>query len=186
MATTTLMSFAEFEHLDVGADNIELLNGELIRVPPADCDHNEGAEELASEIRLAMRSLGGFSGIKAHHEMGYLMTRDPHTWLQPDASVTHPNQPKERNPDPEAVVAKYYVGAPLIAIEMISGSERPRRLLAKVESYLDHGSAEGWTLYRVERRALVYRKGSAPRVETESFHTDLLPGVKIPFEKFFL
>ena len=186
MATTTLMSFAEFEHLDAGADKIELLKGELIRVPPADCDHNEGAEELAAEIRAAMRALGNFPGIKAHHEMGYLLARDPHTWLQPDASVTHPNQPKEKNPDPDAAVGKYYVGAPLIAIEMISDSERRRRLLAKVETYLNCGSVEVWTLYRTERRAVVYRKNAAPRVETQSFHSDILPGIDIPFEKFFL
>ena len=30
MATTTLMSFAEFELLDAGADDVELLRGELI------------------------------------------------------------------------------------------------------------------------------------------------------------
>jgi hypothetical protein len=32
----------------------------------------------------------------------------------------------------------------------------------------------------------VYRKDAAPRVETEAFRTDLLPGIEIPFDKFLL
>ena len=37
--TTTLMSFAEFERIEQGADQIELLKGELIRVPPPQRPH---------------------------------------------------------------------------------------------------------------------------------------------------
>ena len=186
MATTTLMSFADFERLDAGADKIELLRGELIRVPPADCEHNEGSDVLMLELNIAFRQNKAFSGMMAHREMGYRLTRDPDTWLQPDVSIRYPDQTKEKNPDPKAALANYYVGAPLLAVEMVSGSERPRRLLAKVETYLDYGSAEVWTLYRAERRALVYRKDAAPRLETEAFRTDLLPGIEIPFDKFLL
>ena len=41
MGTTTLMSFAEFELLDAGADDVELLRGELIRTPPPPRRHME-------------------------------------------------------------------------------------------------------------------------------------------------
>jgi Uma2 family endonuclease len=56
MATTTLMSFAEFECLEQGADHIELLKGALIRVPPAKLRHNRIAERI---FQLLEGALGG-------------------------------------------------------------------------------------------------------------------------------
>ena len=79
MATTTLMSFAEFEHLDAGADHIELLKGELIRVPPAKREHNETAERLFLGLHAALErlrlSLPGRTFGKVHYEMGYCLGR---------------------------------------------------------------------------------------------------------------
>src|SRR5450759_707062 len=109
MGTTTLMSFAEFELLDWGADDVELLRGELIRLPPAQRKHMEICERLFELLKDALerwKRANSEAGIgKLHIEMGYLISSDPRSWLQPDLSLTHPNQAGER----------YYEGAPLVA-----------------------------------------------------------------------
>src|SRR5450759_1652215 len=54
MGTTTLMSFAEFELLDAGADDVELLRGELIRMPPPPRRHMEICERLFELLKAAL------------------------------------------------------------------------------------------------------------------------------------
>jgi Uma2 family endonuclease len=85
--TTALMSFAEFERVDQGADHIELLRGELIRVPPPQRPHIETSEELydilKAAVELVRKTQPGVKLGKVHIEMGYLLTGDPRSWLQP-------------------------------------------------------------------------------------------------------
>jgi Uma2 family endonuclease len=57
MATTTLMSFAEFERLDAGPNTIELLKGELIRIPPAEDEHMNICERLYDLLKAAVERL---------------------------------------------------------------------------------------------------------------------------------
>src|ERR1035441_9653173 len=178
MGTTTLMSFAEFELLDAGADDVELLRGELIRLPPPQRKHTEICERLFELLKAALarwKHANSAAKIgKMHIEMGYLISTDPRSWLQPDVSLTHPDQPGER----------YYEGAPLIAFEVVSENDTATRLDKKVADYLAHGAAEVWVIYPELRHAWVYR-GAAPAAtrETEAIRSDLLPGVEIPLDE---
>jgi Uma2 family endonuclease len=160
----TLAEFKQVEH----EGRMELLGGQLITYHVNGIQYAESSSELTLLLRLA--------GAKAHAHMGYLLNRTPPIWLGPSVSIPHSNQGR----------GLYYEGAPLIAFEVIVTNEHRIHLNSKVEAYLEHGSSEVWTLHHQDRRALVYRKDSAPRVETEAFHTDLLPGIAIPFEKFLL
>jgi len=176
MATTTLMSFADFERLDGGAGKIELLKGELIRMPPAQNDHMDVCERLFEYLKAAVEQLRqtqpeGRVG-RVHMERGYRLAGDPPSWLQPDVSLTHPNQPIDR----------YYLGAPLIAFEVVSEFDTAPALDAKVSEYLANGSAEVWLIYPGKRRAWVYDGTGIARQETKSIHTALLPGVDIPLD----
>ena len=92
---------------------------------------------------------------------------DPGSWLKPDVSLTHPDQRIDR----------FYIGAPLIAFEVV---ERAVRLNEKVLAYLANGAAEVWLIYPDQRNALVYDGSAAVRNETRSIHTSLLPGIDIP------
>jgi hypothetical protein len=95
MASTTLMSFADFERLDTGADHTELLNGGLIRVPPRGAEHMEIVERLFERLKAAVEHLRGAPERrlgKAHLQMGYLLEGEPPSWLRPDVSLTHPDQ----------------------------------------------------------------------------------------------
>jgi Uma2 family endonuclease len=174
MATTTLMSFAEFERLEQGADQIELLNGELIRVPPPYLVHMQICERLYKILDSAVERLRKANPDlnlgSVHIEMGYYFRGTPTSWLRPDVSVTHPDQAAER----------FYFGAPLIALEVVSEYDTAPRLNEKVAAYLANGSAEVWLIYPKQRHAWVYDGSAAARKETESIHTALLPGIDIP------
>ena len=179
MAATTLMSFAEFERLEQGPDHIELLKGELIRVPPAQKAHNITCKRLFKGLDAAVDSLRQANpGVRfgdVYMEMGYLFPGTPASWLQPDVSLTHPDQPGDR----------YFTGAPLIAFEVVSESDTAPNLNSKVSQYLAHGAAEVWLIYPEQREAWVYDGSAAARSEVRSIHTGLLPGIDISFEQIF-
>jgi Uma2 family endonuclease len=175
MDTTTLMSFAEFELLDWEADDVELLEGELIRLPPAQRNHMEICERLFELLKAALvrwkRTNADAAIGQLHIEMGYLISSQKRSWLQPDVSLTHRNQPGDR----------YYEGAPLIVFEVVSEYDTEVRLARKIAIYLASGAAEVWMIYPATRHAMAYRKAApAATRETEAIHSDLLPGIEIP------
>ncbi len=75
MATTMRMSFADFERLEFGADQVELLKGELIRLPPPYLVHRAICERLFMWLYAAVEELRktepGRPLGKVHMEMGY-------------------------------------------------------------------------------------------------------------------
>jgi len=176
MATTTLMSFAEFELLEWDPDDLELLKGESIRMPPPQRPHMFNCERLFELLKSAVERLRQLNPSRplglVHIEMGYYFPGEPASWLRPDVSLTHPGQPGDR----------YYIGAPLIVFEVVSENDTPARLDRKVSVYLANGAAEVWLLYPVQRHAVVF-DASGSRIETRSIHTDLLPGVDIPLDQ---
>jgi Uma2 family endonuclease len=151
-ATTSLLTFAEFEQLPDVDGKQELLNGELITMPPPDLDHTETAEEFFTLLRPIL-------GRRVHMEAGYKMGEN---WLQPDVSVTWPDQQKER---------RYLVGAPMVAIEIISEKKSMEQVDDRTEFYLRHGGREVWVISRRKRTMTVYtQKGDtivSVRVATE-------------------
>ena len=176
MATTpALMSFAEFEQLPDTAEELELLKGELIRLPPAQRPHMK-ISEIVYKALTAWREVHPEAAVgDIHIEMGYLISSDPKSWLRPDVSITHPNQPGER----------YYEGAPLIVFEVVSEYDRAKQLLAKVATYFENGSTEVWVLDAALPGAWVYRPGGHATLETKSIHSDFLPGLEISFSEIF-
>jgi len=172
--TTTLMSLAEFERLAEGPDQVELLKGELVRMPPPQRDHMEICHRLYDPLKAAVTRLktatpNAMLG-NVYIEMGYLLSGDPRSWLRPDVSLTHPQLPGDR----------YYEGAPLMVFEVVSENDTARELEGKVAAYLADGAAEVWVIYPDTRHAWVYDRASpAARRETRSIRSELLPGIEI-------
>ncbi|SPF34851.1 conserved hypothetical protein [Candidatus Sulfopaludibacter sp. SbA4] len=170
----TLLTFEQFEQLPDDPGKCELLEGELIEMPPAKRKHNRTSERLFRRLDAAVRKLhrrGQAAGLgDTHHEEGYLL--GPVTWLKPDVSITHANQPE----------GDYFEGAPALAVEVISESNTPRKIARKVEAFLAHGSVEVWVIYPDRRQLLLYRKGAAVTTHSGRFTSDLLPGVEIDLD----
>ena len=104
MTTTSLMTFAEFEQMDDAPGKQELIDGELIEMPPARLNHMNISRRVYDHLR------SGASGNLAYFETGYRIGRG---WLQPDVSVTHSDQETDDG---------YLNGSPALAVEVLSPS----------------------------------------------------------------
>src|SRR5579871_6172445 len=175
MGATTLLTLEQFERIE-GDDDLELLKGELIRLPPPQDSHMDACENLYDRLKTAVKELRGRQPEipigKVHMEGGYLLSGDPPSWLRPDVSITHPNQRVDR----------YLIGAPLIAFEIISEYDTAARLAEKVELLLANGSSEVWVIYPETRRAWLY-DGSGTAHERTSIASPLLPEIEIPLDE---
>ena len=174
MGTTTLISFAEFERLEEGPDQIELLKGELIQMPAPQREHMDVCHRLYDPLKAAVTRLKETEQNvllgNVYIEMGYLLSGEPRSWLRPDVSLTHRQQPGDR----------YYEGAPLMVFEVVSESDSARGLEGKVAAYLADGAEAVWVIYPTTRNAWVYERSSrSARCETRSIHSQLLPGIEI-------
>ena len=177
MAATTLMSFADFERLDFGADQVELLKGELIRLPPPYYAHMLVCQQLFKLLDAGVEALRharyDLKLGKVFMEMGYLFPAEPASWPRPGVSLTHPDQP----------VGNFILGAPLIAFEVVSEYDKARDLDAKIAEYLAAGSSEVWLIFPKRRSAWVYDGTGTARQEIRAISSPLLPGVEIPLDQ---
>ena len=153
MSATALLTFAEFERLPDQPGKRELIKGELIEMPPPLLNHTLTAQALFLVLHKA------FAGARVFMEAGYKVGEN---WIQPDISVTWPNQQHERG---------YLAGAPLMAIEILSEHKSPQQVESKLNLYFEYGAREVWTVSRKRRDIIVHRQDEAG-VRTNMVITD--------------
>jgi Uma2 family endonuclease len=153
----TLMSIAEFELLPAEPGKQELLQGELITLPPAGESHNVVVHALFRVLSPV------FAPRRVRMEAGYRMSAS--TLLQPDVSVTWPDQP---------VVNDFMRGSPMIAVEVVSPGNTAEEIERKTAAYLNHGAEEVWIVYPRTRSMLVHRSSAVERI-TEVYRSGLVP-----------
>jgi Uma2 family endonuclease len=148
-----LLTFEEFARLPEEPGKMELLDGVVIKMPPAERRHNQLSKRLFLRLFALVESLNARGMATAlgevEIEMGYRIASNPDSWLTPDVSIAHRDQPGE----------DYYEGAPLIAIEVISESNTAAEIDRKIAKYLAHGAREVWVAYQETRRVLTYFAG---------------------------
>jgi Uma2 family endonuclease len=142
MSATTQITWEEFLSLPDAPGKQELLDGELIAVPAAKHSHNKIGRRLERLLEAAVEES------RVYREEGYQLRRG---CLQPDVSVTWPDQPVEND---------WLQHAPMLAVEVVSPSNRPEDIEKKVAAYLEEGAAEVWVIYPITRRMTVFRKGT--------------------------
>ena len=140
MSATALLTFAEFENLPDKPGKRELIEGELIEMPPPLDNHTLTAQAL---LFLLSDVLGR---ARVRMGAGYKIGEN---WVQPDLSVTWPEQLEERG---------YLSGAPMLAIEIFSEHESWEQFESKLYLYFDNGALELWTVIRNEAIVTVYRR----------------------------
>ena len=154
--TTTLLTVEEFLRLPDLPGKQELLDGELISLPPAKLSHMDIASLLYELFRTVLdRGRVKFeTGYQLHGRM-----------LQPDVSVTWPDQP---------VSDDWLQGAPMIAVEVASRGNTAEEIESKIAVYLEEGSAEVWVIYPRTRSMIVSSRDRI--VRTMGIHEcELLP-----------
>jgi Uma2 family endonuclease len=111
-------------------------------------------------------------------ESGFLLSRNPDTVLGPDVSFVRSDRF-----DADEAARGYIRGAPDLAIEILSPSNRPGDTHARVADYLAAGAALVWVVDPKLQIVTTYRSLLAPqRVDFDGVldGEDVLPGFSIP------
>ncbi len=171
--STSLLTFSEFEQLPDEPGKLELLDGELIRLPPAERNHMRIAHRLFLLWQEALATAERPSQLgEACIETGYKI--GSHAWLQPDFSVQHACQPGDKYPE----------GAPALAVEIISESNRADQMDRKVKKYLSNGGIEVWLVYPKTESVWVFRPGHAEEFRGV-LRSEIMPGLTIDLTSLF-
>jgi len=176
ITTTNLLTFAEFERLPDRPGKQELLEGELIELPPAERKNSKSSHRIYHRILIALeaahtRGVAQDLG-EVCMEAGYRLSTD--SYVQPHVSITHVAQPEE----------EYLEGAPAIAIEVISPSNKAQDMDTETELYFRHGAREVWRFYPKTKHVVVH-EGATSRIERETLTTPLLPGFVLQIAEIF-
>jgi Uma2 family endonuclease len=133
----------------------------------------EIADQLCDILKQALAGPDRPSGLgRAYVEMGYKIGTT--AWLRPDVSVLHARQPR----------VGYLSGAPALAVEIISESNRAEEMDLKVRTYLSNGGIEVWVIYPKTQCVWVFRQGHAGEFRGV-LRSDLFPGLTIDLEALF-
>lgn len=179
MSSKTLLTADELEQMpDDDSVQIELDEGELIRMPPAGMDHGDCEIEIAYVLKdyVKKHDLGKVYGA----ETGFKLSDD--TVRAPDVAFVR----KERL---AAVHRKGFgKGAPDLAVEIFSPSDSVRQLMRKVKQYFAAGCHTVWIVYPERREIQVLEATGADRLlgAGDSLEApELLPGFSAPIQPIF-
>lgn len=159
----------------------ELVAGRLVAEPRPAFDHGELQVRMAHLLVsfVAPRRLG-----RVVTESGFVLARDPDTVRGPDVAFVAAERFRKALPAP----GRFFDGAPDLAIEIVSPSNRPEEIHGKVADYLAAGARVVWVLDPATRSARIYRTLLAPRtlgVGDSLDGEDVLPGFSLPLADLF-
>jgi Uma2 family endonuclease len=130
------MTFAEFERLPEIEGKRELLEGEITITPPPELAHSR----IARQILFLFWARLDKSRVWPDHT-GYRIAQG---WIEPDVSVSWPDQRRDE---------KYFLGSPMIAVEILSPGEEIDR---KLTLYFAEGAFEVWVIHAKRKAMTVY------------------------------
>ena len=172
MITTAVkrLTFQEFEQMPEQPGKQELLDGELVELPPAKLKHNEIRERIYLQLLALIKELHTRNKTphlgRVHMEMGYRIAGG---WLVPDVSLTFASQKSD----------DYYHDAPALVIEIISNEKTADYIDKKIQLYFEGGATEVWVVYPNQRHAWIYRPGGVGEARSGTFQSELLAGANI-------
>ena len=177
MAAITTMSGAQFDALPYEEGRKwELVDGELVSMPSPTWQHQDFVFKALLAIRTYLETNG--TGLAAQ-DVEFALSDDDR--LRPDVAVLLGANARRLDPTKTPIP-----GAPDIAIEVISPSERASESRDKVLAYLRHGAIEVWQVYPKSRTVLIHRGHTARSLEwTQPIETDLLPGFALQLAALF-
>ena len=177
----TLLTADEFfRHYSHKEGHYELLKGEVIEMAPPGGVHGGIAVNIASELRTFVRQhdLG-----RVVVETGFRLVSRPDTVRGPDVAFIA----KDRLPV-EGLPRAFFMGAPDLAVEIVSHSDGAGELEMKVSDYLRNGSSSVWVVYPDGQRVQVFRSDGSGRWYSEDAaieEQELLPGFRLPLHEIF-
>jgi len=180
MSTTTqthLMTAEELMYLDDDSHRHELIKGELLTMPPPGDPHGTVTMNLSVLLFTYVKS-NNLGRVAA--ELGYKLESNPDTVLAPDISFIAR--------DRAGVVSEgYRSGAPDLAIEVLSPSDRRGHVERKTSLWLELGAKSVWNVNPRQRTVEVYRANGEKRLfhEDDELVDDTVPGFRVKVSEIF-
>jgi Uma2 family endonuclease len=175
MATDTsrrLVTADELLRMPDDGGRYELVRGVLVRMSPTSSRSSLVSRATGTRVDRYVREHG--LGICGDADWGFLLSSNPDIVRAPDVGVVV----AARVPA-DGIPPGYWPGAPDLAIEVISPSDRFADVLEKVQEYLVAGTRLVWVLDPEARKAIVFRPGQPPETvgaDGELSGADVLPG----------
>jgi len=183
MASSTLLTVDDLANLP--GDDLdlphELVRGVLHLVTPALLAHGSVVMRISSALgqHVYPRGVGElFDGAT-----GFVLERDPDTVLCPDVAFVA----SQRLP-PEGLGLSFFELAPDLAVEVVSKSDRPKAVRAKVALYLRLGVRCVWVVDPARRVVRIHSAdGSETQVGEDGILEggEILPGFRCPVAPLF-
>ncbi len=159
----------------------ELVKGEIACLELTGSEHGAVTAELNGSLwhHVHEHRLGRVFGA----ETGFVLQRDPDTVRAPDVAFVRGRRIAEIG-----VPSTFFPGPPDLAVEVVSPSDRPKDVEAKVDDWLRHGTVEVWVVDPRRRTVVVYQSPGGPREFGEQDvlqSPDLLPGFRLAVAEIF-
>jgi len=139
----------------VGARFYELNHGELLVREPGGVYHSSTGSRLLARLldHVEQHQLGLVVGA----DVGFVLHRNPDTVRSPDVAFIR----AARIPSDD-VIHLFFEGAPDLAVEVLSPSDRRSKIHAKTLQYLDAGTSLVWILDPKLRQVTVHQRETIP------------------------
>ncbi len=183
MAVTvpTVTTADELLHMPDDHMRHELVLGEHRMMPPPGFEHGRVAATVGVLLGIHARQTDG--GVVLAAETGFLLSSEPDTVRAPDAAFIS----RERL-EKLGTTAKYWPGAPDLAVEVISPDDRPGKVKDKALAWLAAGTIAVLVLDPPKRTATVYRGQGGAHVYSAEGTLDLsdaVPGFSVAVAELF-
>jgi Uma2 family endonuclease len=178
--TQTLVTFEEYARLpDQEGVRRELDEGVVVEMPLPSIEHGVVQLNAGAALKSAVKQVGADFVISAH--AGFRLAENIDR--APDVCLVR--RPRLATME---VVWGSHVGAPDLAVEVVSPSETAVAVERKIRQYLKAGVISVWVIYHETQHVVVYRlsgriDGYGPGQSIEE--PELLPGVPIPVDELF-
>ena len=183
MATVTnpkLVTAEEFAELSFDVP-VELVRGEIVEMSRPDVVHGTVCGNVAFPIMTWNRQRD--FGLVVMNDSGVVTERDPDTVRGPDAMVIS----KDRLPG--GIAPHGFTDLrPNLAIEVLSPSERWKKVREKISEYRNRGVDEVWIVDPKKRSVRIFRVDGTEisHGENDEITSPVLPGFSCRVSEFFL
>jgi Uma2 family endonuclease len=181
MVTNKLLTAEDLWEMEDDGCRHELINGELISMPPTNEKHGVFMWRLSGLLFAHYRDYPEFLCFVG--DTGILLKREPDIVLAPDISVVR----SDRLP-PEFPHHRFSNTIPDLAIEIISPLERAGQIGAKVDAYLESGARLIWLVNPMHRSVTVHSPDHHTYIlegEDVLDGGEVLPEFELPLRELF-
>lgn len=181
----TAEEFAQWVQRPENADRFfELKRGKVIEMPPPIPWHGFITSQITKILGRHTDTSG--IGFVLSNDAGVVVEQNPDTVRGPDVSYFTETFADEAQL--ESFLRKYLTTPPVIAVEVLSPSDRVNRIAAKVDEYLAFGVKQVWVVDPETKDVAVHRPGKSMTLlegDAELLGGDDLPGFSCRVSDFF-